>query len=157
MDDLMIINYVQGHATRPIGGGNRIIVNLCNDLGYWEGEFKLALSERWWLPEMRNNNLRSFYYYEDETLPLGKVQFVEVDPATWVANLIGQQGRNVFHGFRFDAIRKGLRRVAKFAETKNATVHMPRIGTLASEEWHHIAQIINEELLMRRIHVTVYA
>jgi len=58
---------------------------------------------------------------------------------------------------RYEAIRRGLQRVADFALTKKATVHMPRIGCgLAGGKWEEVGQIVEQELVDRGVATTVY-
>ena len=57
---------------------------------------------------------------------------------------------------RYEAIRKGLQRVAAKARQLGASVHMPRIGCgLAGGQWEEVAKIV-EELVNRGVPVTVY-
>jgi O-acetyl-ADP-ribose deacetylase (regulator of RNase III) len=91
---------------------------------------------------------------------LGQVQFVQVEPDLWVANLIGQRGLRRQGGtppVRYDAIRAGLTRVADFAREAAASVHMPRIGCgLAGGDWTEVSRIIEKTLLSVGVPVTVY-
>ena len=92
---------------------------------------------------------------------LGQVQFVEVEPCVWVANLIGQEGIRPAHGVppaAYEAIRRGLQRVADFALTKKATVHMPWIGCgLAGGKWEEVGpDCVEQELVDKGVAVTVY-
>jgi O-acetyl-ADP-ribose deacetylase (regulator of RNase III) len=88
------------------------------------------------------------------------VQFVQVEPALWVANMIGQEGMGVKQGrppIRYEAIEEGLRRVAAFASERGASVHMPRIGCgLAGGKWEVIEPIIERTLIAASVEVTVY-
>lgn len=154
----MDIRYVVGDATQPQGIGTRIIVHICNDLGRWGKGFVLALSARWAEPET---------YYRawsrgQAVVPfaLGEVQFVAVEPALWVANVLGQHGirqAGAAPPIHYDAVRAGLAKVAQFAQLHNAAIHMPRIGIgLAGGNWESISQLIGEELCARGISVTVY-
>jgi O-acetyl-ADP-ribose deacetylase (regulator of RNase III) len=154
----MEIVYVVGDATHPQGTGPRIIVHVCNDLGRWGKGFVLALSARWADPEAR---YRAWSGGQAEIpFVLGQVQFVEVEPALWVANVLGQQGTRragAAPPIRYTAVRTGLATVAQFAQRHRATIHMPRIGTgLAGGNWETISQLIREELCTKDIPVTVY-
>jgi O-acetyl-ADP-ribose deacetylase (regulator of RNase III) len=154
----MAIAYVTGDATVPNGTGARIIVHVCNDAGGWGRGFVLAISKRWPQPEVeyrrwaRGDGTKLF--------ELGQVQFVEVERALWVANMIGQRGTRAEGGrppVRYDAIRAGLAAVREFAQARAATVHMPRIGAgLAGGRWDEIAVLIKDELVVHDIAVTVY-
>lgn len=88
------------------------------------------------------------------------MQFVEVEPEFWVANLLGQSGIRRERGrapIRYRAIREGLERVAVFAQERGASVHMPRIGCgLAGGVWEEIEPILTETFVEKGIAVTVY-
>jgi O-acetyl-ADP-ribose deacetylase (regulator of RNase III) len=148
----MSVRYAIGDATKPEGTGPRVIVHVCNDIRAWGKGFVLALSKRWKEPE------RQFRAWTDAKL--GDVQFVEVEPHVWVANLIGQHGIAKRAGqkpIRYDAVAEGLRKVAAFALHQGATVHMPRIGTgLAGGSWDEIEPVIRRELSDRGVDVVVY-
>jgi O-acetyl-ADP-ribose deacetylase (regulator of RNase III) len=157
----LVIRYVTGDATRPQGEGPRVIVHVCNDVGGWGAGFVVAISRRWKEPEAgyrRWHRARS-----DEgagPFELGAVQYVEVEPQLWVANLVGQHGLSATKGVppvRYDAIRAGLGKVAAFAREHAATVHMPKIGAgLAGGDWDRISKVIENELDAKGVGVTVY-
>ena len=158
----MPINYVTGDATRPALAETEkaIIVHVVNDIGGWGKGFVVAVSRRWKPPETAYRNWAAG---RDKQQPfkLGQVQFVQVEPNLWIANLLGQHGigrqANGASPVRYEAIREGLQRVAVFAKSEKATVHMPRIGSgLAGGKWEIISKIIEEELVARDIPVTVY-
>src|SRR3954468_22751791 len=90
----------------------------------------------------------------------GAVQFVQVEPYIWVANMIGQRGiKRGSSGppIRYDAVASCLRQVAVKARELEATVHMPRIGCgLAGGEWSKVEPLIEEHLCDSGIAVTVY-
>lgn len=154
----MSIQYVTGDATHPVGEGPKIIVHVCNDIGGWGRGFVMAISKRWPEPEKR---YRAWHRGEDpQPFALGEVQFVQVGENLWVANLIGQRDLRTVRGVppvRYEAIRKGLQRVAGEAQRLAASVHMPRIGCgLAGGKWETVSAIIEEELVNRGVVVTVY-
>jgi O-acetyl-ADP-ribose deacetylase (regulator of RNase III) len=151
------INYIRGDATQPAGDGNKIIVHVCNDIGGWGKGFVLALSRRWPQPEMEFRK----WYKSKVNFALGEVQIVQVEEGLWVANLIGQRNIKMASSgippVRYEAIAEGLSKVAVFAEEKNATVHMPRIGCgLAGGTWEKMEPIIEAALVNSNIPVTVY-
>ena len=153
----MKINYTTGDATQPVGAGNRIIVHICNDVGGWGRGFVLALSNRWKEPEMKYREWAT----SKVNFELGEVQFVQVEPTIWVANLIGQRdtkpGKDGAPPVRYDAIRTGLAKVSAFAREISASVHMPRIGCgLAGGTWDNIEPCIEQELIAAAVETTVY-
>ena len=155
---VMNITYVIGDATQPVGVGPKIIVHVCNDIGGWGRGFVVALSRRWPEPEQC---YRAWHRGESESpFVLGEVQFVQVGSTLWVANLIGQRDVRTVEGVppvRYEAIRKGLLRVAAEARRLGASVHMPRIGCgLAGGQWEDVGKIVEEELVNGGVPVTVY-
>jgi O-acetyl-ADP-ribose deacetylase (regulator of RNase III) len=153
----MNIKYLKGDATLPIGDRNKIIVHVCNDIGAWGKGFVLAISKRWKEPEKKYKE----WVKSGNNFNLGEVQFVQVEPTIWVANLIGQKDiKKDSDGkppVRYFAIKLGLAKVGYFARQINAFVHMPRIGCgLAGGNWDQIEPAISHELLTFGIETVVY-
>lgn len=123
----MEIIYTKGDATRPDGTGNKIIAHICNDIGGWGKGFVMAISKRWPAPEQQYRQ----WYQSKQNFTLGEVQFVPVEPDTWVANMIGQQrvtkDAKGNPPIRYKAVQECLRKVAAFAKEGDASLHMPRI------------------------------
>jgi O-acetyl-ADP-ribose deacetylase (regulator of RNase III) len=154
----MPLHYTTGDATVPQGTGPKVIVHVCNDRGGWGKGFVVAVSKRWKEPEQQ---YRSWHAgAADQPFELGQVQFVQVEPELWIANLIGQHGmrqKGASPPIRYEAIETGLRRVAEFASEQGASVHMPRIGCgLAGGKWEEIEPIIERTLIEADVKVTVY-
>jgi len=154
----MNLTFQDGDATRPTGDDPKIIVHACNDAGGWGKGFVVAVSRRWREPE---KCYRAWHRGEEAQLfALGQVQFVRVEDAIWVANLIGQHGMGFQRGvppIRYDAIRDGLRVVATKVKELGASVHMPRIGSgLAGDKWEEVERIVREELTATGVAVTIY-
>ncbi len=152
------INYITGDATAPQGNGQRIIVHICNNIGGWGKGFVLAISSRWKAPE---EGYRSWAGGKtDLPFELGQVQFVRVEKDIKVANLVGQHDIVPIHGIppiRYQAVRKGLAKVADKALETGATVHMPRFGCgLAGGKWEEIEPIIHDVLVKKGVDVYVY-
>ena len=153
----MKIEYVKADATSPPGEGNKIIVHVCNDAGGWGRGFVMAISSKWKEPE---ENYRQ-WHSSKINFDLGGVQFVRVEDNIWVANLVGQSdiksNKDGIPPIRYEAISKGLNKVADKAKEVTGTVHMPRIGCgLAGGSWDKMEKIILEELVDKGIQVTVY-
>ena len=153
----MTLSYIVGDATKPAPPGNKIIAHICNDIGKWGRGFVMALSKKW--PQTRQDYLVWFEGNYPLAFQLGEVQFVQVEPDIWVANMLGQHGirsrKQSAPPIRYDAVRRGLAKVAMFAQDKNASIHMPRIGTgLAGGKWELIEPIIKAEL--RELQTFVY-
>ncbi|MGV9699197.1 macro domain-containing protein [Streptomyces sp. NPDC003470] len=152
------IAYVRGDATAPSVKGVKVIAHVCNDLGGWGKGFVLALSRRWPEPEAAYRAWHRDRAAND--FGLGAVQFVQVEPCTWVANMIGQRGtRTGSKGVpvRYEAIDTALGRVAARAAELNGSVHMPRIGCgLAGGKWSRVEPLVTQRLTRQGIAVTVY-
>lgn len=154
----IFLQYVKGDATRPMIAGPQVIAHVCNDLGRWGKGFVVALSRRWTEPE---NAYRAWASGSAATpFALGEVQFVEVKPTLWVANMVAQHGiRPTKAGppIRYEALATALAKVAAFALEHDATVHMPRIGCgLAGGDWAKVEPLVNESLASRSVQVFVY-
>lgn len=153
----MEVQYTKGDATAPIGEGNKIIVHVCNDVGGWGRGFVLAISKRWEAPEKEYRAWAA----SRKNFSLGEVQFVQVEPTIWVANLIGQRDvkkdKNGQPPVRYAAIKDGLVKAGIYAKQLYATVHMPRIGCgLAGGTWDQIEPLINEVLTSKGVKTVVY-
>ena len=150
------ITYLKGDATCPQAKGTKIICHVCNDIGGWGKGFVLALSKRWEEPEAAYRA----WYSSGEGFALGAVQFMQVEPYIWVANLIGQRGTKTGSSgppVRYEAIAAGLAKVAEKARELGASVHMPRIGCgLAGGEWSKVEPLIERHLCGAGVAVTVY-
>lgn len=153
----LTIEYIKGDATNPATSGNKIIVHVCNDVGGWGKGFVLAISRRWPEPEKSYRE-----WFKNKTgFALGETRLVKVEKDIWVANLIGQHRLNKDeHGnapIRYEAIERGLEKVAQFAKELQASVHMPRIGCgLAGGTWDRIEPLIMKTLIAGDVAVTVY-
>jgi O-acetyl-ADP-ribose deacetylase (regulator of RNase III) len=152
------IDYLKGDATCPQAKGVKLICHICNDSGGWGKGFVLAISRRWEQPERA---YREWYNGRAENdFGLGAVQFVQVEPYTWVANMVAQRGtKRGSKGppIRYEAVAECLEKVAQKATELKASLHMPRIGCgLAGGEWTRIEPLIVEALCRRGLSVTVY-
>lgn len=150
------ITYIAGDATQPQAKGVKIIAHVCNDLGRWGKGFVLAISKRWSQPE---EEYRA-WHRDRNGFELGAVQFVQVEPYVWVANMIGQRGiKSGSKGppIRYEAIETCLTHVTHKAQELSASVHMPRIGCgLAGGKWERIEPLIHSTLCAADVPVYVY-
>ncbi|MGW1957480.1 macro domain-containing protein [Streptomyces sp. NPDC001920] len=152
------ITCIRGDATAASVKGVKVIAHVCNDVGGWGKGFVLAVSRRWPEPE---KSYRAWHRDRaSNDFGLGAAQFVQVEPYTWVANLVGQRGiRTGSKGVpvRYEAIDAALERLGEKAVELGASVHMPRIGCgLAGGRWSRTEPLVTERLVRRGIEVTVY-
>lgn len=150
-----MIRYVIGDATRPEGGGRKLIAHVCNDAGGWGAGFVLALSNVSLRPEEEYRR----WYRESRPLsmPLGQIQVVPFCGDIHVANMIAQRGawRSDDIPLQYDALEACLEQVAGWARQNDASIHMPRIGCgLAGGTWKHVGPIV--EAACGECDVTVY-
>lgn len=152
------ISYQNGDATAPATVGNKIICHVCNDIGGWGKGFVLAISKKWPQPEAGYRQWHRDRQHND--FALGAVQFVQVEPEVWVANMIGQRGLKRTGGkppIRYEATEAALVKVAEEAKKLKASVHMPRIGCgLSGGTWDKIEPIIQRMLGDEAVEVFVY-
>jgi len=138
------IKYLIGDVTHPQVPGPKIILHSCNDQGAWGRGVVLAISNRWSEPERA---YRSWFQSKVNWKP-GAVQFVQVEPEIWIANMIGQ------HGLRskanpkpaqLSAFESGFATVAETATKLGASIHMPYIGTgLGGESWTNVVRLVDK-------------
>lgn len=152
------IRYLKGDATSPQSPGPKVIAHICNDLGGWGKGFVLAISRRWPAPEA---DYRDWHRHRaGNDFGLGAIRLIQVRPDTWVANMVGQHGlRRGSAGppIRYDAVERCLIALATQARSREASVHLPRIGTgLAGGSWPRIEPLIVAALSDQDIPVTVY-
>jgi O-acetyl-ADP-ribose deacetylase (regulator of RNase III) len=154
-----MISYVQGDATLPAGEGPKIIAHIVNDQGGWGRGFVVALRNRYPQAESAYRRWAQRPAADDPPFALGEVQFVQVAPDLWAANMLAQHAYRTPDNpvpLRYDALDTALSTVARFATERGATVHMPRIGAgLAGGDWEQIAALIEQCLVGHE--ATVYS
>lgn len=152
------ITYLKGDATSLQAKGVKLIAHICNDLGGWGKGFVLAISKRWSQPEKEYRLWHRERARND--FGLGAVQFVQVQPDIWVANMIGQRGiKTGSKGvpIRYEAVEECLAKLADKAKELGASVHMPRIGCgLAGGKWEKTEPIIQQQLSEQDVPTYVY-
>jgi O-acetyl-ADP-ribose deacetylase (regulator of RNase III) len=141
-----MITYLNGDATCPQANGPKIIAHICNDKGKWGRGFVLALSKRWLGPEQQYRR----WFHSSARLTLGDIQLVQVAPDIWVANMVAQSGLasgSNPHPLQYDALAQCLEKLAVEVEARQASVHMPRIGTgLGGGNWTSVERLILKAL-----------
>lgn len=151
-----VITYVKGDATSPIGNGKKVIAHISNDIGGWGAGFVMAISKKWKEPEEAYRTAAKRYLDKNEFLPLGEVQFVQVENDIVVANMIGQHKTRstTSKPIRYGAVKECLIKVNQFCIDNNATLHAPRFGSgLVGGDWNKIEEIINSTM---SVPVTIY-
>lgn len=149
----MPIVYLKGDATDPQAIGPKIIAHITNDRGGWGMGFVLAVSKRWKDPEEYYRR----WYRSKESFELGEIQVVEVGDNLWVANMLAQHGYkrgSAGPPIRYAALASCLEKLAQEADNRQASLHMPRIGTgLAGGTWELVEPILRHTLEDRPVFV----
>jgi O-acetyl-ADP-ribose deacetylase (regulator of RNase III) len=149
-DGELEIQYVKGDATQPQGDGNKIICHICNDIGAWGAGFVLAISKKWYAPELAYRRKKEFV--------LGTVDFIRVEDDIIVANMIAQHGvgRDINGNppINYGAVRLALNTVNQHAKLTGSSIHAPMFGAgLSGGDWKVIEQIIKDVM---SVPVTIY-
>lgn len=149
------INYIKGDATafqtRPA-----VIGHVCNNRGRWGAGFSGALSKRYKDPERK--------YRDAGVQALGNIQIIDVETGLHVVNMIAQDGihcpgdrDHVERPIVYDSLYRCLRQAAAFAKSKDADLHMPKIGAdRAKGDWSIIEGIIDSVCRDNGIKANVY-
>lgn len=142
----MMIKFLKGDATKPVGEGNKYITHCCNDIGAWGAGFVMALSRRWPAPKREYTKLCN-----SKNAKLGTLQIVHCEGEIFVANIIGQKGIHKKGNqvpVRYSAIRKGFQQLKEYILKNSGSVHIPdMIGCgLAGGSRAEMIKIIEEEL-----------
>ena len=177
--ELTPIHYLTADVTLPVAMGPKIIAHICTDAGVWGKGFITAVSKKWRIPEdayrdwftnkevasttdIQFEKIEAYDRYSNEKkFELGNVQFVNVAPDLWVANIIAQTGTEADEDgtspIRYVYVTEGLNRVRKFAEKIQGSVHISRNGCrLAGGNWNEIESIIKHQLIAYDIDTSVY-
>lgn len=152
------LELLYGDALQPRGEGNKIIAHVVNDKtsNWGGGGFASALRGRY--PQVQED-FRDWATHQHSNLKLGRVRLCRVTDQLMVASVIAQHGYGPSEKprIRYTALREGLRSLAKAAEVRSASIHMPRIGTgQAGGSWDIISDIIQETLIDSGLSVIVY-
>lgn len=152
------LDLVFGDALEPRGPENKLLVHIVNDKtpNWGGGGFASRLRGRW--PQVQDD-FQNWTSNQRSALRLGNVRFCGVREDLTVASIVAQHGYGPSEKprIRYTALREGLQSVAKAASVRNATIHMPRIGTgQAGGTWEIISDIIQEALVDEGHRVTVY-
>lgn len=143
-------------ATEPAGTGMKIIVQVVNTLAALGAGFGKSLATKY--PIIKKNILN--WKQNKEAFKLGNVSLIQVDSEIFVFQMIAQDGIKSSPSttlLKYDALRNCLQKLANIALEMNATVHMPLIGAgQARGNWALIEGIIEEEVVLKGVDVTVY-
>ena len=151
------IKFVIGDATKPYGKGRRVIAHIVNDRSaIWGAGFGRAVRKKW---PGTQASFRDWVLSSKKEFRLGATLTSNVDDEITVFHMVAQ------HGFgpsktpriRYAPLQQCLEKLAQFAASENATVHMPRIGCgEAGGSWPVIEELIEQEMTPFKLSVSVY-
>lgn len=149
---------VNGDATQPRGDGPRIIAHIVNNRAVnWGAGFGKKISQKY--PTAAAAFKRAIATKELK-LRLGNVFRTEVSPDLTIFQLIAQRGygEKGVSRISYDGLSDGLQKLALYAKDKQASVHMPKIGTgYGGGNWGIISEMIRYELCDRGVPVKIYS
>ncbi len=152
------IHYKGGDATDPRNvEGSRIIAHLVNDkTPNWGGAFARALKKRF---DKAQIDFEEWVAADRRNLALGNIRMVEIKDGLAVATMVAQRGYGESEKprIRYGALKRCLDKLAEFAKRRNASLHMPKIGSgQAGGNWDIISELIEDALCDRGIEVYIY-
>ena len=148
-----------GDATDPREtGGYRIIAHLVNDkTPNWGGAFARVVKKKWGSAQ---TDFEQWARSNNSNLALGKLRLFEVADQLALATMVAQHGygESAKPRIRYGALKTALDQLAEIALTRNATIHMPKIGSgQAGGNWDIISELIEDALCDRGVEVFVYS
>src|SRR5579864_22291 len=151
------LRFLPGDASEPLGAELKLLLQVVNDQALvWGGGFAKQARKKW--PHAQAQFRQ--WAYGRQNLKLGNIHSVSVRQDLTLVSLVCQHGFGTAGSgprLRYGALFSALEKVAELAAEKDATVHMPRIGTgEAGGSWNIIEGIILETLVSKGIKVMIY-
>jgi O-acetyl-ADP-ribose deacetylase (regulator of RNase III) len=153
------ITLLRGDATEPRGDRHKkVIAFIVNDkTPNWGAGFALGIRRKW--PEAQTA-FRTWATTNPSLLSLGNVFHSDVvDEEITTFQMICQHGygKSPTPRIRYAYLKICLEKLAQFASTHKASIHMPKIATgYGGGSWQLVEQMIDETLCARGLDVTVY-
>jgi O-acetyl-ADP-ribose deacetylase (regulator of RNase III) len=152
------LRYVRGDAAQPHRDGPTIIAHVVNDRAQrWGGRgFAVSLMQRF--PDAHDQYTA---WASSARRRLGGLHLAEMRTDLWIASLVAQAGYGdtptARPRLRLAALRQCLEGLATVAGERQASVHMPLIGTgQGGTPWPQVRDLVLEELADRHVTSTVY-
>lgn len=164
----MAVNYLVGDATAPVlpvGTDMCLILHVTNcNLGWGLG-FVLALSRRWPVSLLDMSPEYVYRHGAPESVTLGKIQVVQVEPSLCVVNMCAQSGYKhagnpvpLDYRALIECMKLVLDHVRELeSRGLSVTVAGPKFGSdLAGGDWQLIEKILDRVLVQSGVPVTIY-
>lgn len=149
--------YITGDARLAKGDGRKVVAQIVNDrTANWGAGFALSVKREW---PMVQEDFRNWVGRDPQHLSLGRTRAFDVHDELCLVSMIAQRGYGPASRprIRYRALQEALADVAEIAKNRQASVHMPRIGTgQAGGHWGIIRELIDEALVQQGVNVTVY-
>ncbi|WP_420564729.1 ImmA/IrrE family metallo-endopeptidase [Thalassobaculum sp.] len=156
-EDLVPIRLIHGDVLDPRDRGKKIICQLVNDKAIkWGGGIASKTAKRF--PDAEQSFTEQIIKIPRNDR-LGRVIFSEGSDDMIIASLIGQEGfgPSLFPRIRYAAVQSCLAKVANYAASIGASIHMPKIGTgSAGGDWPTIQEMLDDVMVRGGLTVTVY-
>ena len=149
------IEYVHGDATEPRGDGRIVIAHVVNDHAKTWGGRGFAVALRNARPEAHEQ----FREWAKHGLDLGDSHVAELEDGLIVFSMVAQRGYGNERKLRlrYRALETCLEALGEFAAERQASVHMPLIGTgQAGGDWATIKELILANVSARGVKVAVH-
>jgi O-acetyl-ADP-ribose deacetylase (regulator of RNase III) len=151
------VNFVHGDVLKARGHETKVICQLVNDQARtWGGG--VARNSAKAFPEA-HREFSNWIVSVPKNRRLGDVHFAPTNGNMFIASLVGQEGfgPSPTPRIRYAALEQCLAKISRFASSKSATVHMPRLGSGESGgSWDTVQEIVQDVLVADGISVTVY-
>jgi O-acetyl-ADP-ribose deacetylase (regulator of RNase III) len=149
--------FLRGDATKPRGSGTRLVAHIVNDkTPNWGRGFGVAARRAW---PSAQEHFREWVVENPAKFKLGSVCVSEIDESLGIVHMICQRGYGPSPSprIRYSHLKTCLMALCEIAQKRNATVHMPRIGSgEAGGSWDIVSELVEDALCNRGIQVTVY-
>lgn len=150
-----MLQYKNGDLFTGIQNKSNIVIpHVTNKVGAWGSGFVIPLGKRFPKAELM---YRAWAKECSGSLPLGKVQMVEVEENIWVANMVAQESPgSSLRPLRYNSLSACMDSVASTLPT-DAEIHCPMFGSgLAGGNWFFVEELIRDCWIRKDIPVTVH-
>jgi hypothetical protein len=152
------IKFINGDGLQLQGGGNKIILNLCNIDGGWRGDFKRSLSRLWPSLELQYKTWHIGQAGND--FSAGALQLIQVKSYVYVANLvslIAQGSTRMAGNIHLPSLNLGLEALFPHAQALHASIHFSKDAFLSTAlEWSAMEAILSKFSGPQNSNILVY-